>query len=268
MIIEKVFQYVDEVSPWADDTPAEVVFCCARKWLLEQDLPSAQPIIYRLAGQSGSGKTTQLLPMVLDFEKGQGNDVFVVAVRGFYKLHPRFAEFETTLEKSELRERTNGFSLKCLAVALGLVMERGVCVVLDMTVLDPVFEEYFDSLVKKHGYEARYHVMGVPKQQSDDFIAKRKGGTGAEAGRAVTTETADYFYDVLPKGLAFLASVDNKSTATVWTAYDKQPVYVGGLGGVVKEIKNARSKVKELIFSEQELRDAKVEFLKKTNSAK
>ena len=283
VMIQKVFDYVNKVSPWRDDTPDGEIFECAKRAVADilsgAEVPytkkddanwvQGSPLLYRLAGQSGSGKTTQLLPTILEYEKRRGNNPVIVAVRSFYKYHPKFAELERTLPVGNLRERTNGFALKTLAAAIALVMERGYLITFDITILDPIFEEHINNLIKSHGYTAEYHILAVPKQQSDFFIEKRKELAQSnyvhsenESGKVVNTETKDYFFDILPRGLAHLASVDTTSTATIWTAYDCAPIYVGKLDGALVALEQGRAEVKELKHSEDELRKAKLLFLK------
>ena len=135
-------------------------------------------------------------------------------------------------------------------------------VVLDMTILDPVFEQFTATLIRENNYTAHYHIMAVSLEQSNAFIEKRRSSTThSEGGKIVHKETSNYFYDILPKGIEYLASVDKTNTALVWTAFDKQPTYVGNLTGSLKALEQGRAIKSELLFSEDELRVAKLAFL-------
>ena len=265
MDINKVFDYVNKVSPWPDDTSDEVIFQRATQAVSDMLLCGSftkQKTFYRLAGQSGCGKTTQLLPTLLEFEQGQGNYPVVVAVRNFYKYHPRFAQFQNELPHGELRERTNGFSLKCVAVAIKQFIERGFLVILDMTILDPIFEAFVNQHLQSNRYKVHYHILAVSKHISDALIDKRKSDTtSSEVGKVVHAVTKDYFFDILPKGLSYLASVDKTGSATVWTVFNPQPIYHGELNGVCVALQQGRDMTGELRYSEEELRISKLKWL-------
>ena len=263
--LKAVFDWVN-FSPWSDETPDDVVFECGVRAANDMMAGGGSQLrrVHRLAGQSGCGKTTQLLPAVVGLEEGRGNKPIVIAVRNFPKYHPDYDKIVKTVSPGEVRERTNGFALKCLAVALQQVLQRGFLVILDMTILDPVFEDFFNSAIVANNYTASYQIFAVSKQQSNRFIEKRRQGSDAgagEQGKVVYNSTSDYFYHILPKGLEYLASVDSKSTATVWTAYDLEPIYSGNLLGACVALGEGRGLELPLRYSEEELRAAKLRCL-------
>ena len=257
--IKAVFDYVTRVSPWPDNTPDQVVWECAER--AAKDLLDAEHTklkqVFRLSGQSGCGKTTQLLPSILMYQEQQGNKPIVIAVRTFPKYHPSYEEILCTAPAGELRERTNGFALKCLAACLNIVFRAGALVILDLTILDPIFEEFIVGQIWSSNYDAQFHILAVSREQSNAFIEARERGEG----RVVYKATSDYFFDILPKGLGFLASADRTSHAIVWTAYDKEPIYAGNLQGATKALQQGRAMRGELRYNEDELRAAKVNYL-------
>ena len=182
--------------------------------------------LYRLAGQSGSGKTTRLLPGMLR----NCNGTPVIISVGF------FAQYHPTLPATE-RERTNGFALKCLYVALKSVIEHGYMIVVDKTLLAPELESHVWNWLQSNDYQVEYHIKAVSKQQSDEFIKTREQQTG----RKVSEESSEYFYEILPIALEFLATKDYDSTATVWTAFGEEPIHVGDLTGAVDALHVGRA---------------------------
>ena len=261
--LAKVFNYV-KVSCWEDDTQDEVVVAQAQKAfkdLTAQAEFTKFKLLYRLAGQSGSGKTTQLLPAVSECEKIKGRNPIIIGVRTFVQYHPQYSELLNTVPKSEMRERTNGFALKCLCVTLKLLIESGYFIVLDITILDPVFEEFVLENLNANGYKVQYHILAVSKTQSDAFICKRAGDvTNAESGRKVNKASMDYFYNILPVGLKYLAKTDRKNSCYIWSAYDRDPIYMGKLLTSVEAVIKGRETVGAL-QSEDELRAAKIKFI-------
>ena len=263
--LRRVFDYA-EASPWPDNTPDDVVIKCATRAvadMLKSNDFCQQPRIYRLAGQSGTGKTTQLLPTVTKIEEMRGNKPVTIAVRNFYTYHPQYKQLLAEHGTGEIRERTNGFALKCLAVAVKQILEMGYLTILDVTILAPQFEEFINTQIQSNGYTAQYHIMAVNRRQSEIFIRKRKGDIASvESGRAVHKATANYFYDILPRGLEYLGRTDRRSTAIVWTAYDKVPIYRGDLRGAHLALTRGRRVfTPTLIYTEDDLRQSKLEFL-------
>jgi len=261
--IKKVFDYCRSTT-WKDDAPDEVIWEQAKlavdNMLCEKKYTKAKRV-YRLAGQSGSGKTTQLLPTLAGLEELRSNTPLVIAVRNFVKYHPKYEEIIATCEKGEIREKTNGFALKCLCAAFKQVMTMGYLTILDVTVLDPRFEEFINKQIQDNEYVAQYHILAVSKSLSDWFIDKRKNDSGsAETGKIVKQESKDYFYDILPIGIDYLGNVDSESVAFVWSAYEMEPIYRGSLCGAVDAINVWRKQV-GVVPDELELRQAKLRYM-------
>ena len=185
--------------------------------------------LYRLTGQTGSGKTTRLLPMALS--KCTGKPV-IINVGMFAKYYPDYQEIKN---QRDMREITNGFSLKCLYATLNEIAKVGYLIVFDKTLLSVELERFVHDLLSENGYEIEYHIKAVSREQSDAFLRKRM----LEQGRIVSDESKDYFYEILTVGLEFLARVDNKIIAHVWSV-DDELLYAGGVEGAVKALKTGR----------------------------
>ena len=147
-----------------------------------------------------------------------------------------------------------------MSYVLKLLIENGYMVLLDITLLDPIFEEFVLSLLKENLYDVEYHILAVNKEISDSFIEKRL----KETGRVIYKSSADYFYKILPIGLKYLCENDKLNNCYVWNAFDFEPVYYGKISQCLEDFKQAQSEIRELINSEEELRKAKYEILKKT----
>ncbi|MCL2846631.1 MAG: zeta toxin family protein [Firmicutes bacterium] len=262
--LKKVFDYVGK-SPWPDNVPDDVVFECGKRAaadMMQSGDYYSDKLIYRLAGQSGSGKTTQLLPTIMKFEQLRARNPITIAVRNFPIYHPDYDKIVAQFPAGEVREKTNGFALKCLAVAVREILSRGLLTVLDVTILDPIFEEFINGQIVENGYTAQYHILAVSRAQSDIFIEKRRRAAGgAESGKIVYAKTGDYFYDILPRGIEYLASVDRVSNALVWSAYDTTPLYTGHFRGVNEALTNGRRITRIPVLSEDEMRQAKLAFM-------
>ena len=66
--------------------------------------------LVRIAGQSGSGKTTQLLPAVEAYFKNSNKSPILVAARRFVEFHPNMEEIKNEYGEENLRKKTDEFS--------------------------------------------------------------------------------------------------------------------------------------------------------------
>jgi predicted ABC-type ATPase len=183
-----------------------------------------QPFVIRLAGQSGSGKTTQLLPAIME---NIDKRLYVhLAVRNFATLHPDYEVLKENFGTSEIREKTNGFALLMLFRVLELLIEKKYNILFEVTLLDPAFEEYLAKKTKAQGYHLIYNIIALSKTLSDNFILKRL----KEENRAVHKNSANYFFNILPKAIKKLIDIneifDNKDLFILWTLSSKSPYFV------------------------------------------
>ena len=116
---------------------------------LTQNKKSAEkPFLIRLGGQCGSGKTTQLLPAIK--ENLKDDNYIHLAVRLFADKHPHYNKFLDKYGQGLIREKTNGYALLCLFKVLEILIQNKYNIFLEMTILDPDFEEYINKLAKKY----------------------------------------------------------------------------------------------------------------------
>lgn len=255
----KLIDYVNTTS-WTDDTETSVIVSQAEKvFNTLSNGKTKKKFLYRLCGQTGSGKTTQLLASVEKFIDEQNLNPVVLGVRTCAEYHPNYEYFKQNFPAGELREKTNGFALKCMSYVLKLLIENGYMILLDITLLDPTFEKFVLDLLKENNYDIEYHILAVNREISDKFIAKRFNSTG----RIIYKSSADYFYKILPVGLKYICENDNINNCYVWNAFDLDPVYYGKIENCYNKFIESQSEIRESNFSEEELRNSKFNTLKK-----
>lgn len=220
---KKVIDYI-KTSPWPDDTDTNTIIKQAHK--VYEDITKNKTKgkkLYRLCGQTGAGKTTQLLGAFEKYIEHENIDPLIVGVRTCSEYHPNYEEIIKSYDKGQIREITNGFALKCMTYLLKLLIENEYMIVLDLTLLDPIYEEYILDLVNEFDYKVEYHVLAVSPNISNHFIDKRF----KETGRIVKKESLEYFNYILPIGLKYICNNDNKNISYVWNAYDEKYKYKG-----------------------------------------
>lgn len=256
---QKVIDYANTTT-WTDDTDVNVIVSQAEKVFENMIIgKTKKKVLYRLCGQTGSGKTTQLLSSVEKFIAEQNLNPVVLGVRSCAEAHPNYEEFKQNFPAGELREKTNGFALKCMTYVLKLLIENGYMILFDITLLDPIFEEFVLDLLKEHEYKIEYHILAVNREISDNFIIKRFNSSG----RVIYKSSAEYFYKILPIGLKYLCSNDKLNNCYIWSAFDLNPVYYGKIGECYQTFIETQNIIKEPTLSEDDLRNAKYETLKK-----
>ena len=255
----KFIEYV-KTTCWFDDTETSIVISQAEKvFNVMIENKTRSKILYRLCGQTGSGKTTQLLSAVEHVTLDLNLNPVVLGVRSCAEYHPKYEEFKKNFPAGELREKTNGFALKCMGYVLKLLIENGYMILLDITLLDPIFEEYVLNLLKVNNYIVHYHILAVNKTISDEFIVKRF----KSSGRVIYKTSSDYFYEILSKGLKFICENDDKNNCFIWNAFDLEPVYFGKISKCYDIFIKTQNEIKDFIYTEDELRNSKYEIIKK-----
>jgi hypothetical protein len=252
-----VVKYVCNDTPWKDDTDIEIIINQAN--LVFNDVTinkTKDKKLYRLCGQTGSGKTTQLLYAMEGYTKNLNLNPVILGVRCCSTYHPDYNKLLAIHGQNNIREITNGFALKCMTYLLKLLMENGYMVLLDITLLDPIFESFILNTARKNGYEINYHIMSVSNEISSKFILKRE----KETGRKVNRSSSKYFNHILDKGYNFLVNNDN-SKAYIWNVYDLNPIYVGNVNTSSEAFNKWRTKIDTFKYNENELKEAKLNYL-------
>ena len=174
----------------------------------------------RLVGQSGAGKTSQLLPAVKSVFEQHKLPYVSLAVRDFVPYHPNLAEIRKTYGEAMVREKTNAFALMLLSLVFERCVVLGCPLLFEVTLLDPVYERFIHNLLEEYGYVCNYQCLAVSKTLSDQWIADRCHATQ----RVVTTRSANFFYQILEPALLSLENFHLKNRVFIWNSYDREPI--------------------------------------------
>ncbi|MDR0422998.1 MAG: zeta toxin family protein [Rickettsiales bacterium] len=188
----------------------EKIICDCYSNLVKNKFPSKSPFMFRLAGQSGSGKTTQLLPAV---ESVIPQNFIKISVRDFALEHPQYSKFN----KDMVREKTNGFALYLLFRVLGLLIKNNYNILFEVTLLDYNFEKHLLDLASK--YTIHFHILSIPLKKSNEWIENRQRKTG----RVVLSKSINYFYKVLPLTLEKILKLNLKMELYLWNGFETKP---------------------------------------------
>jgi len=185
--------------------------------------------IIRLAGQSGSGKSSILLPAALEALEAAGINPVHLAVRTFAPYHPHYERIKAEYGADNVRENTNAFALTLLSYTLARLLAQGVYVLHEVTILGAPYENFWAGLLRENGYEADVHAIAMPKEVSDALIDQRAVG-GTEAGRRVAQASKDFFFKMVPESLKILRDELPDGNLAIWSATEPVPVFNGKCG--------------------------------------
>ena len=228
--------------------------------------PTKKPFLFRVGGQSGSGKTTQLMPAIKSIIDEENKDFANIAVRTFAKYHPYYNQLLEEFGEGMIREKTNGFALMMLFRIMEKLLENKYNILLEVTILDGNFEKYLAELAKKNQYNVHFHILSVPREKSDYWIEKRKNNSKTEGKRIVLKSSSNYFYDVLPESLKKIIGFSfwNKNDKIfLWTGFNLKPVF-GSKINSAKSFMDTFFKYRNLInfeeVNEEELLKSKIKW--------
>lgn len=237
-------------SMWKDSTDDVTVFCQAQKAFdFYSKGCTKNSVFFRLTGQSGSGKTSQLLQAANHFCAIKNIKPLHIAVRNFACFHP---DYQKLKDNENFREITNGFALKVLIWVLKFAFEKSYDIILELSLLDKKFENYVFFEINNQKYKHFFHIMAVNKIISDIFILKRH----RTAKRITADKSANYFDKTLVTSFKYLTK---KYTfdCVVWSAFDKQPVFFGSSKKAFRQFTKSRKSIQKVSFTEPQLLSAK-----------
>lgn len=175
--------------------------------------------LIRIAGLSGSGKTTQILPAVEAYAAKHDLSPILVAARRFVEYHPHYQEILQEYGKANLRKKTDEFSTIMMFLTLDYLTKYEFDVILDVTLLDPAIEQILMEMLKANHYKFALLMIAASPTVTAHFLGGRSWRhtpeTEAEFVRA-TTEALEYYANHHPTLRVIL-----------WSVYDLDPIYDG-----------------------------------------
>ncbi|MDR0647211.1 MAG: zeta toxin family protein [Puniceicoccales bacterium] len=216
------------------------------------------PFCMRLVGQSGAGKTTQLLPAVEDvFQQANLQPVFL-AVRNFVHYHPHLEAIRQQYGEDLLRENTNAFALSLLVLVFEKCVQRRYPVVFEVTLQSPLFEAHIHALLEENAYACDYQCLAIAKEDSDAWIQARYRKTQ----RHVAPKSAQFFFETLNPALEFLQTIRLPNRFFIWNRYRLDPEVSSCQDPfLLEKVERARSAGAQPALEEDILREAKKQFL-------
>lgn len=209
--------------------------------------------LIRIAGLSGSGKTTQILPAVEAYCEQHNYSPILMAARRFVEYHPHYQEIKDYYGDENLRKMTDEFSTIMLFLTLSELIKGGYDIILDVTLLDPEMEAILLKMVKAENYKFLLLMIAVSPTVTEHYLQGR-------AWRH-TKETEQEFIRATSRALEFYAGNSPNSRIIIWSVYDKPPVFDGEVKDCLKVFADYSSREELPKKDDDARRDAKIQYL-------
>ncbi len=173
--------------------------------------------MFRVAGISGSGKTTQILPAVEAYCDQRQLRPVLIAARRFVEYHPHYQAILEYYGEAKLRQMTDEFVTIMLFMSLAKLTAAGYDIILDVTLLDPEMEAILLKLLKAAKYDLLILMIAVSPAVTEKFLADR-------AWRHARS-TENEFIRATELALQFYAQNAPDVRMIIWSVYQTLPVY-------------------------------------------
>ena len=217
---KKAFEAIQRIFPCEKELLEKIPLDEVIRYFQKDLIFQKHPFLIRIAGQSGSGKSSQIVPAI---ESALQNKEYIkINVGAFAPFHPRYDEWQQK-SPDQMREKTNGFALRTLVMFYKHCILQQVNVVFDMTLLEPEIDLYLMTLAKKMNYQIQTHVLCVPRKISDLFIRLRQ----LKTGRFVRPSSSRYFFNALAPCLSALTHsglFTSKDALILWSHFLTHPI--------------------------------------------
>ena len=209
--------------------------------------------LIRIAGLSGSGKTSQILPAVEKYCENNRLNPVLVAARRFVEYHPHKKEIEKEYGEENLRKKTDEFSTIMMFLTLNALTGQGFDIILDVTLLAPEIEAILLNMLKTNSYNSMLLMIATSPTVTEHFL---KGRSWRHS-----KETEEEFIRATKNAMEFYAKNDGNLHTILWSVYDLGPIYNGPIKDALNIFNEYSSKTELPKPDDEERKQAKIQFL-------
>ena len=209
--------------------------------------------LIRIAGLSGSGKTSQILPAVENYYEIKKLKPILIAARRFVDYHPFKREIEKEYGEENLRAKTDEFSTIMLFLTINALTEQGYDIILDVTLLAPEIESILLDMLEKNNYNSILLMIATSPTVTEYFLGSRSWRH--------SKKTEAEFIRATSEALEFYATKKPELFTIFWSVYDLEPIYHGPIKDGLEIFKEYSEKTDLPPKNDEERREAKIQFL-------
>ena len=207
----------------------------------------------RIAGVSGSGKTTQLLPAAEEYFQANKMRPVLMAVRRFVEYHPHWREIKEHYGEENLRKMTDEFGTIMMFLCLQQMVKQGYDIILDVTLLDPEMEGILMGALGNAGYDSMIFMIAAAPEVVERQLSGRKWRH--------TKETESEFIRATEYAMKFYAEKVSELRIIIWNVYGDEPVYDGPISESLETFGEYSKKTDIPEHDEEMLRQAKKKYV-------
>ena len=207
----------------------------------------------RIAGVSGSGKTTQLLPAAEEYFRVNKMRPVLMAVRRFVEYHPHWREIKEYYGEENLRKMTDEFGTIMMFLCLQQMVKQGYDIILDVTLLDPEMERILMGALGDAKYDNMIFMIAAAPEVVEKHLSGRKWRH--------TKETEKEFIRATEYAMRFYAEKAPELRIIIWNVYDDEPVYDGPISGSLEVFSEYSKKTDIPEHDEESLKVAKKKYV-------
>ena len=211
--------------------------------------------LIRIAGLSGSGKTSQILPAVEKYCEMKNLNPVLIAARRFVDYHPFRNEIEIEYGEENLRKNTDEFSTIMMFLSLNALTKAGYDIILDVTLLDPEVENILLGMLRENNYQTMLLMIATSPTVTEHFL----GGRGWRHSKATEAE----FIRATRAAMEFYVQNYPDLHTILWSVYDLDPIYNGKIKNALNIFQEYSEKTDLPKPNDDERREAKIQFLSK-----
>ncbi|MBQ3292995.1 zeta toxin family protein [Candidatus Saccharibacteria bacterium] len=211
----------------------------------------------RIAGLSGSGKTSQILPAVEAYCEKNKISPILIAARKFVAYHPHCEEIKAEYGEENLRKKTDEFSTIMMFLTLNALTKEGYDIVLDVTLLDPLVEQILIKMLKEGSYTPLLLMIATSPTVTEHFLGSRSWRH--------SKETEAEFIRATSKALEFYAEKTPDLHIILWSVYDLDPIYDGEVKNSLEIFNDYSSRTNLPKNDDDARRNAKIEYMMNMN---
>lgn len=209
--------------------------------------------LIRIAGLSGSGKTSQILPAVEKYCEVKKIEPVLVAARRFVEYHPHYIEIEKYYGEEKLRQKTDEFSTIMMFLSLDVLTKMGYDIILDVTLLDPEIEKILLRMLLNGNYRTLLLMIATSPTVTEHFL----GGRSWRHSK----KTEEEFIRATFKALDFYAKNFPELKTIFWSVYDLKPIFDGPIKNGLEIFERYSQKTDLPPKNDEERRQAKIDFM-------
>ena len=209
--------------------------------------------LIRIAGLSGSGKTSQILPAVEKYCEGARLNPILIAARRFVEYHPYKKEIEKEYGEENLRKNTDEFSTIMMFLAINTLTKAGYDIILDVTLLAPEIENILLNMLGENNYNSMLLMIATSPEVTEHFLS----GRSWRHSKATEQE----FIRATKEALDFYAKNDGNLHLILWSVYDLEPIYNGPVKDGLAIFQKYSEKTDLPPENDEERKQAKIQFL-------